>query len=253
MIDKGWSFEARGNISVPKTFEVHLINYTALKSEGVVSMQVARTQRGFERFSHLVSTTSRYYPLSAGDELIALEEVRALVHQTPPIGSVVAFAGDAASVPAGWRLCNGDLIKKGEAPYDTIAAILGTTYGGTIGESVKLPDFRGMFLRGVGNRAAELGKKQDCATALPQKPFVTDEIDLTPKWDRGCSRLVRYDKNKDVTIKGGCTDSTSFTPEPNLLESGELAIPKHQHKVERGGDVETRPDNYAVYWIIRVE
>ncbi|HEY8169799.1 MAG TPA: phage tail protein [Candidatus Limnocylindria bacterium] len=64
---------------------------------------------------------------------------------TPP-GSVIAYAG--ATAPAGWLLCDGTLVDR--AAYPELFAAIGTNHGED-SEQTKfaLPDYRGMFLRGV--------------------------------------------------------------------------------------------------------
>ncbi len=79
MIDKGWKFEVQGGITVPKAFEVHIINQTSLKSEGAVSGAVIRQQRGFTGFVHRVSASNLYHLTTAGDKSVDIAELRAQV------------------------------------------------------------------------------------------------------------------------------------------------------------------------------
>ena len=50
MEDKGWQFEAKGKFMVPKSFKVNLVHTMSLKTEGVLSLEVLRTERMFVRF-----------------------------------------------------------------------------------------------------------------------------------------------------------------------------------------------------------
>jgi microcystin-dependent protein len=59
---------------------------------------------------------------------------------------VVAFAGAVA--PAGFLFCDGTVYLN--VTYPTLAALLGTTYGGVLGVSFGVPDTRGRVLVGAG-------------------------------------------------------------------------------------------------------
>jgi microcystin-dependent protein len=74
-----------------------------------------------------------------------------------PVGVVFQFAG--ATAPSGWLLCNGSAISR--TIYAKLFSILGTTYGSGDGStSFNLPDYRGVFIRGVGtNGTANYGGK----------------------------------------------------------------------------------------------
>jgi hypothetical protein len=73
-----------------------------------------------------------------------------------PPGTVIAFAGTRD--PNGYLLCNGrelDVMK-----YPCLFRAIGTIYGGNGTSKFRLPDFRGIFLRGTGGDAAPLGQCQ---------------------------------------------------------------------------------------------
>jgi len=63
------------------------------------------------------------------------------------IGDIRLFAGSFA--PVGWILCNGTLLSISE--YDTVFAIIGTTYGGDGVTTFAVPDLRGRLPVGQGN------------------------------------------------------------------------------------------------------
>jgi microcystin-dependent protein len=90
----------------------------------------------------------------------AIEAGRAASLVTPyantlcPPGTIVAFGG--ASVPPGWRLCDGQALKSLE--FAALFLAIGSAWGNGTDDSdsatdFNLPDLRGVFLRGVnGNR-----------------------------------------------------------------------------------------------------
>ncbi len=60
------------------------------------------------------------------------------------VGMIMPYAGPTA--PSGWRLCNGDAISVTSTSYAALYAVIGFTYGGSLGSGVfLLPDLRGRF------------------------------------------------------------------------------------------------------------
>lgn len=68
-----------------------------------------------------------------------------------PTGSVVAFAG--GEVPEGWLLCDGRSFDKSDPKYKRLFEVIGTTHGGDASPNFQIPDYRGLFLRGVDQGA----------------------------------------------------------------------------------------------------
>ncbi len=66
--------------------------------------------------------------------------------QTPYIGEVRLFAGNYA--PNGWAECNGQLLSIAE--YDTLYALIGTTYGGDGVTDFAVPNLQGRVVVGQG-------------------------------------------------------------------------------------------------------
>jgi len=63
-----------------------------------------------------------------------------------PVGMVVASA--VAAAPTGWLICNGQAISR--TTYAALFALLGTAYGAGDGSTTfNVPDYRGLFLRGL--------------------------------------------------------------------------------------------------------
>lgn len=62
------------------------------------------------------------------------------------LGEIRVFAGNFA--PAGWQLCDGTLLPISQ--YDTLYALIGTTYGGDGMTTFGVPDLRGRLTVGQG-------------------------------------------------------------------------------------------------------
>jgi hypothetical protein len=222
---------------------------------------------------------------------------------SPPIGSVVAFAGewpkDDGKTPfelnIGWLLCDGRKLKDVEDRLDEemrkrkdangknleppeggilaqLRAILPAkrTPDGKEQPADALPDYRGMFLRGVDdrkfltekeekkNRALSgkdaggprlVGSEQQCATKVPKEAFIFSGIVWNPAHD-GFDRLLKHDGKGTINKVDEGDPSHS---EPNLLSSAPAQGLVYTPAITGGGDGETRPINVAVNYIIKFQ
>lgn len=158
--------------------------------------------------------------------------------QVVPIGTILAWPVD--KVPDGWHICDGNPL----TGHPQLRDVLGLTYAPPEPERtnrlrergfpshdgvVWLPDFTGCFLRGAGGNAESLGKKQG---------------DLVgPHYHKIKSHYV------DTFDNRGSKTNASLVAK--IAE--DRANKKEEIVVETNTDTETRPVNYAVKWIIRVD
>jgi hypothetical protein len=87
-------------------------------------------------------------PLTSAAMNAIVDQVNTLASQQPfaPPGVVTAFAGPTA--PSGWLSCDGSAVSR--TTYANLFAAIGTASGSGDGSTTfNLPDYRGMFLRGV--------------------------------------------------------------------------------------------------------
>ncbi len=166
-----------------------------------------------------------------------------------PVGAVIAWPDDV--IPPNWHICNGK-----EVPFnEELWEILGNSYGNPEAERVpfiKLPDYRGYFLRAVdGGRGRDsdtdrgVGSTQGFATALPTRSFGTGyaSTDHTHAASTTASR-----QGGPNTFDSGGARGMGPTGRINVKPAGR----DHTHVIEAGGDDETRPLNIAVLWIMRI-
>jgi microcystin-dependent protein len=93
-----------------------------------------------------------------GDQVLCMSYLRAAVSPAVAAGVVSAFAG--ATAPAGWLMCQGQLINR--VTYATLYAVIGTTYGvGDGSTTFGLPDLRGRVVAGVDAGAGRLPSAQN--------------------------------------------------------------------------------------------
>lgn len=177
-----------------------------------------------------------------------------------PVGSVQMFAGSVA--PESWLVCNGSTLDSVANPkYAALFAVIGTTYGGTGANSFKVPDCRGIFVRGVGSQtigaetySATLGTLQNDATAT-----------------NGLSTSSSGDHNHGTTSSAtvpyrfrvsGVGPATFAVTQDNASVYTTQTIPgsDHSHTISTNGshthpmsstDTETRPANIALNYIIK--
>ena len=190
-----------------------------------------------------------------------------------PVGTVMAYAGKA--VPAGWLIADGQALRR--ADYPALFAAIDTAHGAGVrmdgakepGTDFNLPDYRGVFLRGVdrdrngiassrdaragdrlaargpgGFRGNMVGSFQDYATARPQRTAFTtgDESNKHSHPVVGGNKTNHVGNDADRGTDMGMNNSFSIGENDR----------GHTHTVSVGGDEETRPKNVAVYWIIKV-
>lgn len=165
-----------------------------------------------------------------------------------PAGCVTAFAG-SGTVPAGWFVCDGHEVSRGEHPE--LFAAIGVTYGSGDGSTTfNLPDFRGRFLRGyLGQLSGEIGEEQ--VEGLP-------DIDLALRIDNPNGRAnVKVAPRMDEAVYGNdgfAMTNTSGNDEYMIQQSN--LISKEKAGVLVKGEVYGRsehvtPMNFAVQWIIK--
>lgn len=154
-------------------------------------------------------------------------------------GSVVAFAGAAENIPAGYLLCNGAAVSRTD--YAALFAAIGTIYGeGDESTTFNVPDFRGKFLRGyLDGTSAALGTAQGDAIrnlTAGSSMFLSGATGAFSDYGTGMLRL----------------SSTSWV---EALSTGETRIFSMSFSLDASREVptaaENRPVNYAVNFIIK--
>lgn len=86
----------------------------------------------------------------------------------PYVGEIRMFAGNYA--PSGWMFCEGQLLPISE--YETLFALIGTTYGGDGQATFAIPDLRGRIPIhfGSGFVLSESGGAEQVTLTVPQMP-----------------------------------------------------------------------------------
>lgn len=182
-----------------------------------------------------------------------------------PVGTVVAFAGKIASSPSeepsnytthiealGWMVCDGRTFKISE--YPELFAVLGYLYGGEEKDGTfQIPDYRGIFLRGVESRPENDLKMKDPDRFKRESPSANgtkDGVGSTQK-DALQNHQHRYWQAPPPTGSGNSGTSGQPPPsKPNALTGEPTNEEKDEEKAVRVS-TETRPKNVYIYYIIK--
>lgn len=175
-----------------------------------------------------------------------------------PAGVILPFGGDLSLIQKNeWLPCDGRSLQVSE--FRELYRAVGTSFGGERDVYFNLPDLRGRFLRGIddgkgrdpdaksrsesakgGNTGDKIGSLQLDATRIPRAGF-----SLTKSGDHSHTFPLGGADTDKSTAAGGA--------KPIKDKSGETrSSGEHIHAIS-GGDAETRPQNIAVQWIIRVK
>lgn len=143
-------------------------------------------------------------------------------------GQVIAFAG--TDIPEGWLLCDGREVLQSQ--YPELFNVIKNTYGSNTAYTFKLPDYRGLFLRGMnGNRNDNL--------ADPDKDSRKGGNNLgSTQFDEFMSHSHRYGEETRVQI--GYDNGVGFSASPSDRFFSSIT-----------GGKETRPKNIYVNYIIK--
>ena len=154
-----------------------------------------------------------------------------------PIGGIVAFSGLSSEVPEGWLLCNGESFNS--TTYPQLKRLFPNN---------TLPDFRGHFLVGYGADVygTFLGKYEQ-TTALPKVPFKTNSYSHSHAVNDG----VYVNKDNKSANNGSQVNYTSSGYNSGTPTSMATDINNHNHDINVGGDPFTRPNCYAINWIMK--
>jgi len=155
-----------------------------------------------------------------------------------PIGSVVVWPS-SQPVPSGWRVCDGSTVQTEDASPKLWGALQGLYKNedrlSESGGEVRLPNFEGKFLRGhLRDLSNPIGEAQSGAVGRHTHLL---EADVLGKFG-----------NDRVQGSIPTTDSPAGRPAREHLP------PKGAFTTDSGEKTEdeTRPENYAVKWIIRI-
>ena len=170
-----------------------------------------------------------------------MDRARAVDTDELPVGSIVMWAGSRP--PAGnWVVCDGRFLSRDT--FKELNTVLGEHWGidNSVSKAfVKIPDFRGVFVRGVNSKRADQFADPDVDSRV--RPYSGPNIS---KDDVGSYQPCEVQRHTH-TFNGG--DGTNNDP-----KIGFAPISPLQSKAgwDATGGKETRPTNVYVNYIIKV-
>lgn len=160
-----------------------------------------------------------------------------------PAGIIAPFAGTTA--PAGWLKCEGQVVS--QTNYAALYAAIGATWntGGEGAGNFRLPDLRGMFLRGTGTNGtgSSSGAVGPSIGAYAADTYLNHNHGVT---DPGHAHTITTGSRlgdgsgADYWIAG-----TSVTRNANSNTTG-ISV-----NTSTTGGTETKPKNYGILYIIK--
>ena len=156
-----------------------------------------------------------------------------------PTGAVMPFARTTA--PSGWLIANGDSVPNGTGTVQGVTADFTALYsavGNSFGALGKLPDLRGIFVRGSGTQIIDgitynktLGNKEGDAMQGHRHSATTTAVVFAASWPGFQGNGEWVGSAGTVTVGNPTTDTTNGTPRTA---------------------VETRPANIALLYCIKI-
>lgn len=190
------------------------------------------------------------------------------------VGVIVAFA--TATPPNGWLTLNGDSVLA--SAYPSLAAYYPSWVSGGY---IRLPDYRGYFLRGAGVNASNAsvigsspGNAQLDQSARPNTNFTTTSSGAhihggsATSTANGSHAHTVQDADQGsiedpnlvgIGVSGNVSGATSSTNDVTTsyghthTVSGQTSSGIHSHSVTGGGDAETRPVNISIAWCVKAK
>jgi microcystin-dependent protein len=179
------------------------------------------------------------------DWIIAKDDVA----DAPPIGTITAYGGDVTSVDnmtalltIGWLPCIGQTLKKNNPIYKPLYDVIGGVFGQNNLE-FGLPDLRGYFVKGAGGQTAIGTILANSMTGQPINAFQTAAVGDHTHQVGGIPT-----DTQDIDVVAG-VDLAENNPAP----TASTVAGNHSHAILSGGDIESRPVNINVDYVIRFE
>jgi len=165
-----------------------------------------------------------------------------------PPGTIVAFGG--TNFPSGWILCDGRSISR--SSYARLYDAIGTNWGTSDALSFRVPDLRGLFLRGVDNSplTGESGRDPERGIRQSLYPGGSSSNNIGSfQFDAFAThrhRSQKFDNNKYLV------DSFGTGPVANSnYNVDETGGSNPIVETDESGGAETRPKNVYVNYMIK--
>ncbi len=165
------------------------------------------------------------------------------------VGTIMVFPGEKEKIPNGWMLCDGSKISKEE--YPNLFDVIGTVWGGSGDKYFFLPDFRGMFLRGVSDYSSNDPDRNERKSPQENQPIPGNNGNKVGSIQNGQVEKISYEL---IRQKGSVTFDNPGRGEVLRAENPfDQNVNSKKIELYSGSGNETRPKNAYVYYIIKVD
>jgi hypothetical protein len=230
--DITWQNKGDGKGWIPSKVDMYILSEYQLKNS-VLIVDVSYIKEGKKTIN-----ADFIYPavwLSEHPEVVTQYGV----DRDNPIGSILPFAGKIDKIPAGWRLCNGDSLPL--HGNEEVFNIIGYNWGKGNNDDFKLPDLRGVFLRGV---SYDSGKDPD-----------VDERTVNGEGEKnnvGSFQKDVFTEHYHLIGRSSVGDGGGLLGgDLNYMLGGKHKTEGAKYGNDESGGKETRPKNVYVNYIIR--
>ena len=186
--------------------------------------------------------------LKNGRTTAALQTI--LIGSVIPPGVIQAFGG--GTVPSGWLLCDGSTASR--STYAGLFAAVGIVNGQGDGSTTfHLPDLRGRFIRGaddMGTGAA--GRDPNAATRTAANTGGNTGNTVGSAQADLSNSLDRVDAASIGSASAGTTATVPYSGTSNTVNIGTNGGGQFYRPTFRNTGAESRPQNIAVEYIIKV-
>ena len=167
-----------------------------------------------------------------------------------PAGIVMAFAGTTA--PAGFLTCDGSVVS--QSTYASLYAAIGAVWN-TGGEGVgnfRLPDLRGAFIRGSGTSSLDPSSPRSVGTFQAEAYLNHNHTASSSVSDPGHAHSYTAGGTSPLAYQAGFTAGSNSNPSGQTTGGSGTGISVSTSvATSTTGGTETRPDNYALLYIIK--
>ena len=163
--------------------------------------------------------------------------LRANTFNLLPEGMIIQYTGSTA--PTGWLLCDGDVYNaSSNKQYQALFNVIGNQFGGTDNTNFKVPDYRGMFLRGAGT------------SGVSGYTTYTGQALNTAQADAIIAHT--HDTNTPIsTRRGTASDSANFIMSSSNVGASNILNRDGTTTSQSPTATETRPVSYSVNYLIK--